>query len=156
MKTPIKHRFILLSVLFVMIISSGVLIAQFGTGGKMFATSAQPSTQNSAYVASAYDTVGNTIIVAENASLLGYVKGTQIWIATALNVARMGTYGVLAIGNSLKRAINVTMIIAPTLYLKGIYTVGDSMAYLGIKSVAANSVASVGFIDFLGRNIPNK
>ncbi len=156
MQTPTKHKFILLSILFVMIISSSVLITQFGTGVELSATYAQSSAHNSTYVASAYNVIGNTVIIAENASLRGYIKGTKLWLATTYNAIRIGMYGVFVIGNSLKVAVRATIINTPDIYLNGIYTVGNSIAYLGIKSVSANSVASAGLVNFLGKNIPIK
>lgn len=141
-----------------MLVSSGVLITQFGIGGEYSATQFQQDIQSPAYatVSQFGHTIINTIIVTENVSLRGYAEGTQLWMASAFTTAHIGANTVFFIGNSLKKAVTETIAIAPVIYLKGIYVVGNSIAYLGIKSVSTNSMANIGFIDFLSKNTPSK
>ncbi len=141
-----------------MVLSSGVLISRFGVSGNSLSASAiaQPRAlvQTGAQVkhpilttvnplSSAYLALGNTIIGASNASLRGYVMGIHMWVNTMPRIANTSTRAVFAVGESLERAVGTTVTVVPDIYLKGIYTIGNGLAYLSIKSATANSLASV-------------
>lgn len=152
---PFKNKFVLLGVLFLMVLSSGVLISNFGNiGNKSLSASAiQPIVQNAPQNISNVDTVinvfgssylalGNTIIDTTNIIINGYGVGIQAWVNTMPRVASVSTNTVVAVGSSIEKMAGTTATVVPTIYINGIYTVGNGIAYLGIKSSSANSLAS--------------
>ena len=160
-----RNKFVFLSVLFVMILSSGVLISRFGISGNSLSASAvaQPdmrvqrsilTTKNPFSFASL--AIGNTIIGATNASLRGYVMGIHMWVNTLLSIENVSTHTVLAIGASLERTTGETAMAVPIIYLKGIYAIGNGIAYLGIKNVTVSSLASVELSKIFVRNNNDK
>ncbi|HEC93774.1 MAG TPA: hypothetical protein ENI56_00130, partial [Candidatus Kaiserbacteria bacterium] len=151
--TFFRNKFIFLGVLFVMLLSSGVLISRFGISGNSLSASAvaQPNVRVQHQVlattddpfSSAYLALGNTIIGATNASLRGYVIGIHMWVNTMSRIENVSTHAVLAVGISFEKVVGETAAAVPVIYLKGIYAIGNGMAYLSIKNVTVNSLASV-------------
>ncbi len=159
MSTPFRNRFMLFSILFVMILSSVVLISSFGVSSGSLSASAivQPNTKHPVnmktnLISSTYLTFGNVVVGATNASLRGYVTGIQMWVNAMPSVASAGTQTAMVLGGSLEKMVGTTAVAVPAIYIKGIYAVGNGVAYLGIKGATVNSLADTGLSNLFANN----
>jgi len=159
MSAPFKNKSMLLGISFVMILSSVVLISQFGVGdGNMSASAVvQQNTQHQVNtrldtLGSIYRAIGNVAVGATNASLQGYVTGIRAWVNMMPQIASTGTQTALAVGGSLEKMVGTTAVVIPAVYLKGIYAVGNGVAYIGIKGATVNSLADAGLSNLFTGN----